>query len=406
MDLRINNKTISDWQKEEIDSLLQNPDSYRENEYIDYKKTFAFLEIPEKNKADEKRIEFCHDICSFANADSGYIFYGIEEEHGVPKKVYGVKIAKNNTDKFELDRRNELSKIQPVVPDVKFHFIKLEDEKFIVVMYIEKGVYVPYVYYNIDYPYYFYKRYGNCKKLIGYKEVEQMFRYKTTIAQAIKENIENRITAIRKDKEFSEKAFALLQIIPENFLSSNEIAKMYNKEKKENIRFQTLLNGFCHDFSKPFVDGLKFDNDGYTNGEKVRVYNNGIAELFIDLSKYAINNYSEGKRLSIWFLSHEFARFAEMYLKSFEYFTDSKRVFLCASIINAKGLITEYSEEYIYVGTVSEIENLCSPIEVTDLSNPISIKESLENLITVVCLACGVKHNIKKIIEDFSRCLF
>ena len=128
--------------------------------------------------------------------------------------------------------------------------------------------------------------------------------------------------------------------------------------------------------------------------------------MFIDLTKYAINNSPEGKRLSMWFLSHEFARFAEMYLKSFEYFTDSKRVFLCASIINAKGLITEYSKEYIYVGTVSEIENLCSPIEVTDLSNPISIKESLENLITVVCLACGVKHNIKKIIEDFSRCLF
>ena len=74
MELRINNKKMQDWQKEEIDTLLQNPDNFRENEYIDYKKTFAFLEIPEKNKADEKRIEFCHDICSFANADSGYIF--------------------------------------------------------------------------------------------------------------------------------------------------------------------------------------------------------------------------------------------------------------------------------------------------------------------------------------------
>ena len=406
MELRINNKIMKDWQKEEIDTLLQNPDNYRENEYIDYKKTFDFLKIPNKKENEKKKNEFCHDICSFANADSGYIFYGIEEENGVPKEIYGVNIPKNDIDNFELERHNELSKIQPVVPDVKFHFIKLEDEKFIVVMYIEKGIYVPYVYYNTDFPYYFYKRYGNCKKLIGYREVEQMFRYKTTIAQAIKENIENRITAIRKDKEFSEKAFALLQIVPDNFLTSGEIAKMYNKEKKEHILFQNILNGFCNDFSKPFVDGLKFDNDGYTNGEKVRLYDNGIAELFIDLTKHAINDFPEGKRLSMWFLSHEFARFAEMYLKSFEYFTDSKRVFLCASIINAKGLITEYSEEYIYVGTVSEIENLCSPIEVTDLSNPISIKESLENLITVVCLACGVKHNIKKIIEDFSRCLF
>lgn len=402
MELRINNKIMQDWQKEEIDSLLQNPDSYRENEYIDYKKTFAFLEIPEKNKADEKRIEFCHDICSFANADSGYIFYGIEEELGIPKKVYGVKIAKNNTDKFELDRRNELSKIQPVVPDVKFHFIKLEDEKFIVVMYIEKGIYVPYVYYNTDFPYYFYKRYGNCKKLIGYKEVEQMFRYKTTIAQAIKENIENRITAIRKDKEFSEKAFALLQIVPDNFLTSGEIAKMYNKEKKEHILFQNILKGFCNDFSKPFVDGLKFDNDGYTNGEKVRIYNNGIAELFIDLTKYAIEVEYGKERLKISFLPYEFAKFAQKYLESANVFTNSRKVFLCSSVLNAKGVITERNNIISYIGQISEIDNICSPIEVTDLSNPISIKESLENLITVICLTCGVKHKIKSIIDNFN----
>lgn len=399
MELRINNKKMQDWQKEEINSLLQNPDNYRENEYIDYKKTFAFLEMTDKK---EKKIEFCHDICSFANADSGYIFYGIEEENGFPKEICGVNIPKNYTDKFELDRRNELSKIHPVVPDVKFHFIKLEDEKFIVVMYIEKGIYVPYVYYNTDFPYYFYKRYGNCKKLIGYREVEQMFRYKTTIAQAIKENIENRITAIRKDNEFSEKPFALLQIVPDNFLTSGEIAKMYNKEKKEHILFQNILKGFCHDFSKPFVDGLKFDNDGYTNGEKVRVYNNGISELFIDLTKYAIELVNGMEMLKIAFLSGEFAKFAQKYIESANIFSDSKRVFICASVLNAKGIITEIDEDRYYKGQISETENYCSPIEVTDFENPDSIREVLENLITVICLTCGVKHKIKSIIDNFN----
>ena len=48
MELRINNKIMQDWQKEEIDALLQNPDNYRESEYIDYKKNFAFLEIEDK----------------------------------------------------------------------------------------------------------------------------------------------------------------------------------------------------------------------------------------------------------------------------------------------------------------------------------------------------------------------
>lgn len=400
MELRINNKTISDWQKEEIDSLLQNPDNYRENEYIDYKKTFAFLEMTDKK--ERKKIEFCHDVCSFANADSGYIFYGIEEENGLPKEICGVNISKNNTDKFELDRRNELSKIQPVVPDIKFHFIKLEDEKFIVVIYIEKGVYGPYVYYNTDFPYYFYKRYGNCKKLIGYKEIEQMFRYQTTIAESIKGNMENRISAIRKDKEFSEKPFALLQIIPDNFLTSNEIAKMYNKEKREYILFQNILKGFCHDFSKPFVDGLKFDNDGYTNGKKVRIYNNGIAELFIDLTKYAIELVNGMERLKIAFLSSEFANFALKYLESSNIFTNSKRVFICASVLNAKGIITEVDEDRYYRGQISETENYCSPIEVTNFENPNSIKDALESLITVICLACGVKHKITSIIEAFN----
>lgn len=402
MELRINNKIMKDWQKEEIDTLLQNPDSYRENEYIDYKKTFAFLEIPEKNKADEKRKEFCHDICSFANADSGYIFYGIEEENGVPKEIYGVNIQKNDTDKFELDRRNELSKIQPAIPDIKFHFIKVEDEKFIVVMYIEKGIYVPYVYYNTDFPYYFYKRYGNGKKLMGYNEVEQMFRYKTTITQSIKETIENRISTIKKDKEFSEKPFALLQIIPDNFLVSNEIAKMYNKEKKEHILFQNILKGFCNDFSKPFVDGLRFDNDGYTNGEKVRLYNNGIAELFIDLTKYAIESQNGKERVKISYLSCKFAEFSKEYIESANIFTNSKRVFLCTSVLNAKELVTERNEDYYYIGTISETENYCSPIEVTDFENSDSIKDALESLITVICLACGVKHNIKDIIDKFN----
>ena len=30
------------------------------------------------------------------------------------------------------------------------------------------------------------------------------------------------------------------------------------------------------------------------------------------------------------------------------------------------------------------------------------LKESLENLITVICLTCGVKHKIKSIIDNFN----
>ena len=89
-------------------------------------------------------------------------------------------------------------------------------------------------------------------------------------------------------------------------------------------------------------------------------------------------------------------------MESSNIFTNSKRVFICASVLNAKGIITEVDEDRYYRGQISETENYCSPIEVTNFENPNSIKDALESLITVICLACGVKHKITSIIEAFN----
>ena len=66
------------------------------------------------------------------------MFFGIEEERGEPKELIGIEIADGNTDRFELDRRNELSWIQPIVPAIKFKFIPIEEKKYIVILYVEK----------------------------------------------------------------------------------------------------------------------------------------------------------------------------------------------------------------------------------------------------------------------------
>lgn len=70
-------------------SVLNN-DAYRENNFIDYKVNFAPL--LDKNNKKEKQAEFRNDVCSFANADGGYIFFGIGESSGAASILAGISI--------------------------------------------------------------------------------------------------------------------------------------------------------------------------------------------------------------------------------------------------------------------------------------------------------------------------
>ena len=121
----INGKSFLECPAEDLTELLDNPD-FRENEYIDYKSTFSFLDKPRGNPEREKGIsESRSDVCSFANAGGGYLIYGISDVKGMAKEIVGVDIPNGNTDRFELDRKNNLSPIQPKLPSLQFRFIPL-----------------------------------------------------------------------------------------------------------------------------------------------------------------------------------------------------------------------------------------------------------------------------------------
>ena len=88
---KINNKSFLECTAEDLQVLIDNPD-FRENEYIDYKKNFAFLEFPKDKKEliANKILEFKNDICSFANAEGGYLVFGISDENGCAKEIVGI----------------------------------------------------------------------------------------------------------------------------------------------------------------------------------------------------------------------------------------------------------------------------------------------------------------------------
>ena len=405
MQLYINGKSMAEWSVSELQVLVNESYMYKEDEHIDYKINFSFLECKDKSEIKRKKIEFCNDVCAFANSDSGYLFFGISEEKGEPKDLIGVEIENGDTDKFELDRRNELSWIQPLMPLVSFKFIWLKENKYVVVVFIEKGSYSPYVCRKNDESYYFYKRSGNQKRLLNYKEVEQMFKYSNSLSKSIKDFVEDRIEILRnynlQNLHIETKGIVTLHIIPDDFQSNNEISKMFYKEKNEKTNFSRIFEGFCLDRSIPFVDGLIYNNISYNNGLKVRIYNNGIVELSIDVDKYVISTdkvYKEEKLLLVNEITEKFTDMSRQYIENKDIFTNSKRLYLCASIVDADGLISEKDMFDIFINHISDVYNLCPPIEISDADNEIIVDEAIENLITVVCLACGIK-NIDKYLD-------
>ena len=75
---QINGKSFLECTENDFSELIENED-YRENEYIDYKQTFSFLGMPKGKERDAKKSEFKSDVCSFANAEGGYLIFVIKK---------------------------------------------------------------------------------------------------------------------------------------------------------------------------------------------------------------------------------------------------------------------------------------------------------------------------------------
>ena len=52
--MKINNKEFKDWEEDDLQEIIDN-DAYRENEFIDYKETFAVLECQDKDSKRRKQ---------------------------------------------------------------------------------------------------------------------------------------------------------------------------------------------------------------------------------------------------------------------------------------------------------------------------------------------------------------
>lgn len=344
----VNGKAIPECTEADLQVLIDNPD-YRENEYLDYKRRFSFLEV-DKSLKQEHISEFRSDVCAFANADGGYLIFGISEKKGIPSEILGVDIPGNNTDKFELERKNNLQTILPKIPSVKFHFIPLENGKYVVILQILKDGFSPYIHLEGEKNYLIYKRIGNGKASMSYSEIQLQFTQSLNLEREIAQFRRQRIDYFRanEDDDYnSYSKFAMVHIIPDTFLDRTHNKNIYVLNQTSKNSLSTVFQPFdCSGNPRPNVDGLHFC--GYKSKREGQIWNSGTLELFLPLNyEYLVSTQrSQHTRDLFTYPSFwdNFKLMVNQYLSTFADLLDTKRVFVCYSLIGCKGIRTNAND--------------------------------------------------------------
>lgn len=401
MVLQINGKSLLECNEKDIQLLIDNP-TFRENDHIDYKENFAFLEIQEKNERNKKKAEFRNDVCSFANAEGGYLIYGVIEKQGLVDAITGINIPNNNTDKFELDRRNDLQSISPRMPNIRFNFIPLHTGKFVVIIFIKHDSFAPYTHIENQVNYKFFKRAGDEKVTMTYTEIRNMFNRSLSLDKEMisfrKERI-NHYTGQSERIEDINNKFLLFHIIPDNFLDRDYDQDMFVIQKTKHTDFSPIFSGFhCSETSIPCANGVRFI-PYFTNNDKAEcyLYNNGIVECFLSLDKIISEhpqNFPNGyiPRDYIWDMIQ---RTCDGYYKYKEVLCNSDRLFLCLDIIGCKGVVSQTPSEdgfVYYTGTIDRNTLICDSVVITDTSDDAMFVNMVKKLHLNYMLSIGVKY--------------
>ena len=403
---QINGKSFLECTENDFSELIENED-YRENEYIDYKQTFSFLEMPKGKERDAKKSEFKSDVCSFANAEGGYLIFGISDKKGCASYIDGIEIPNNDTDKFELDRRNDLTGIQPKVPPLQFSFIKLESERYVVVIFVKHDRFSPYVHVEDEKNYKVYKRYGNGKRVMSYTELRQMFNSSFTLEQSINEYTKNRIEHYLSLGESFGHKFLHLMLIPETFMDYSYRQNMFVLERSGKASFGGIFSTFgCNTPSMPCVDGLRYipySDSNYRAEGYIR--NNGIVEACLSLDDQIDKHgdrYPDGFLAWKW-LWEKLYDICYQYTKVFNNINTGERVFICLSIVGCRNVATESKEIWMdYTGKIDRDEVICEPTELLRITDYDAFEIMMKRLYISYLLAIGVKHDeiLKKLIDE------
>ena len=399
----INGKSFMDCTLEDFSEIIDD-ESYRESDQIDYKKTFAAFSLPREKKdlINKEKAEFRKDVCALANAQGGYLIYGIKEDgKGVPHEMVGISIKDNNTDKFENDIRNILQTVSPKPPHYDLRFVPF-GENYLVVLYVHHDLYSPYVFIEDNQDYRIYRRRGNSAAVASYSEVRSMFNQSLVLEKEIERFRRERMEFYRSraSQNVSYKKFLLVHFIPDTFMDNS-----YNKPvfvlERSGARFSNIFTSFeCYTRSQPMIEGLRFTSED--GNKECRLYNNGIAELMFTLTQHELKYVRQSQCYFPYGWAWEKIDDAlSSYILEMRKYLETTRIFPCITVVGCKGVYTQVDDWLDYIGSIDRDDLLCMPVVFDDIGNDDLLKMDKQRFKLEYLLSLGV--STKKEINDLVK---
>ena len=386
--MQLFNKPLEKWTKDDLESIIKDSD-YNEKLHVDYKEEYNLYKIPKAKipEREKEKNETRNDICSFANADGGYIIYGIKEEKGVPIEITDSNI--DDKDKFELEIRNIISKIEPVVPTIEIIEKEIDSEKKVQIIKIYKGIHTPYTHSGNN-NYYFFVRDGNGKRLMSYKEVQTMYNQSIILTNEIQAFCEARYSFIKQYGLVQSTKVAIIDIIPSTFLDDATFTYPYLLLKKNRIDFIDYFAYHCNGDPEPNLDGMCYKSGDSTI--MFQIFNSNIIEKAFKIEDN-LDNVIQERIIDTNELDKNIGKMTRETVAYYKKIELSAKVYLCTSVYGCGGLVSQICSEHFGsdICFIDRQKIICKPVEIYDINDDECVKNSIKQQKISLCLALGIK---------------
>ncbi|MCJ7507274.1 MAG: ATP-binding protein [candidate division Zixibacteria bacterium] len=178
-------KQLDTIDERDLQSLVDN--QVAEGKVLEYKEALP-------GSSDDNKKEFLFDVSSFANASGGHLIFGIKEEGGIAKEVYGLSI--DNKDSEILCLENIIRDgIEPRIPGIQTYPILLQNSRTAIVIRIPRSWALPHMV-TFKGSSKFYSRNSRGKYQLDVGEIRGLFLLSETTAKRIRDFRVERIMTI------------------------------------------------------------------------------------------------------------------------------------------------------------------------------------------------------------------
>jgi len=373
-------KPIDQLEFTDIMGLIEN--EVGESKRLEYKRELNI-------ETGDERKEFLADISSFANADGGYIIYGIaENEFHLPIEICGVKIDNEGNFISKIDNLIRDS-IAPRIPDIKYRFILHNGHK-VLVIYISPSFLSPHrvIYKGHDK---FYTRNAKGKYPMDVDELRQAFTFSDSINRQIESYKLERISTIAANRYRILKdgyPYFIIQFLP---ISAFRNRNLYSIREISNALEKVGVEVFgCFSSKQIIIDGVFIRSE-----EAIAHYKtNGIVEkattAFFD-PEHPISSNKTIKRIYCGDILEKVIGACVKIFKYYKIMNIPTPIIIACAIMNGQGYTIYSMTRWIErLGSIDRDALLIPDILVDDFnSEPETI---LKPIFDAIWNACGYTH--------------